>query len=211
MFSWLRRPSEATKWALVLGGALSLSALNVGCKKEPKELITLQVGPLETIRFEVVSGFAHYYELPGKDDELRILVSSYPMSCQSYTAPPPGETLISITVKRPTPETITTGEYPWEGLHAPSSEESPRDDATKSKASALPFVRLAEDARALPPGGGLKLTQFEPEPFGLVAGEFAFRDAGPGQVATTALLGKFSVRMCHLQIDSSRRAQEAPK
>lgn len=196
----------------LLAGAFCLlaSLVSTGCDQEEKDEITLQVGPEEVIRFEVTSGFAHYYELPGQDDILRIILASYPLSCETYRPPNPGDVFITVTVRAPSPQLIEPGKFPWEGLEFEESSgelENKNEEATPG-ASALPFVRLAEDARSLPPGGELNLTKFEPETFGLVEGELAFRDAETGQAANTALMGHFAVRLCHLGLDPARRAPE---
>lgn len=182
----------------------------LSCNRSAEQEVTLQVGPEEIHRFGASSGFAHYYELPGEDDVLRIVLASYPLGCEQYQAPEPGEVFITVTLRVPPQKTLEPGEYPWKGLKPQASE--PNADAPTSEEeappepSALPFVRLAKDARALPPGGGLTLTKFEPETFGVVEGELRFRDADTGQAASTALLGHFSVRLCHLSLDETRRA-----
>lgn len=188
------------------GGALSLFA----CEETKDPEITLQVGPEEIHRFGANSGFAHYYELPGQDDLLRIVLASYPIGCDEYEPPDPGQVFITVTLRVPPQKTIEPGKYPWRGLD-PQTRDSEAEAAlgetnAAPEPSALPFVRLSEDARPLPAGGELVLTKFEPETFGLVEGELGFRDADTGQAATAALLGRFSVRLCHLSLDVTRRA-----
>lgn len=187
---------------------LTLSALSsLGCNKATDPEITLQVGPLEGHRFGANSGFAHYYELPGQDDILRIVLASYPLGCDEYQPPDPGEVFITVTLRVPPPKAIEPGDYPWKGLTPARDEgETATEEEAPPEPSALPFVRLAEDARALPAGGFLTLTKFEPETFGVVEGELRFRDADSGQAASTALFGHFSVRLCHLSLDETRRA-----
>lgn len=187
---------------------IALCAL--GCDKSSAQEITLQVGPEEIHRFGASSGFAHYYELPGEDDVLRIVLASYPLGCEEYQAPEPGEVFITVTLRVPPRKTFEPGEYTWKGLKPqpsdPEQTASTTEEDAPAEPSALPFVRLAKDARALPPGGGLTLTKFEPETFGVVEGELRFRDADTGQAASTALMGRFSVRLCHLSLDQTRRA-----
>lgn len=183
------------------------------CNRSSEQEITLQVGPEEIHRFGASSGFAHYYELPGEDDILRIVLASYPLGCEEYEPPEPGEVFITVTLRVPPQKTLEPGEYTWKGMKTGDSAKdadadtgpAPAEDAPPEP-SALPFVRLAKDARALPAGGGLTLTKFEPETFGVVEGELRFRDADTGQAASTALLGHFSVRLCHLSLDETRRA-----
>lgn len=190
----------------ILGGALSALA----CERTKDPEITLQVGPEEIHRFGANSGFAHYYELPGQDDLLRIVLASYPLSCDEYKPPKPGEVFITVTLRVPPPKTIEPGKYLWKGLDPqvrdPDAEPARDEEVDAMEPSALPFVRLSEDARPLPPGGALTLTKFEPETFGLVEGELGFRDADAGQAVSAALLGSFSVRLCHVSLDATRRA-----
>ncbi len=188
-------------------GALAVLALPA-CEREKPDEITLQVGPEEVIRFEAISGFAHYYELPGQDDILRIMLASYPLSCETYRPPQIGDVFVTVTIRAPSPKLIEPGTFPWNGLEveAESGDAQAQVDEATAQANSLPFVRLAEDARSLPPGGGVVLKKFEPETFGLVEGELAFRDAEAGQAANTALMGQFAVRLCHLELDPARRA-----
>lgn len=179
--------------------------LLLGCESPPKDEVTLQVGAAQAIQFEVESGFAHYYELPGHGDVLRIVLASYEVGCMEYLPPSEGEVFVTITLRLAPNETINTGKYPWSGLVVEGDGDE-EDPTLAPRGVALPFVRLAQDARALPPGGYLELRKFVPERFGMVAGELAFRDAIEGQAATTALLGSFEVRLCHTELDEARRA-----
>lgn len=174
-----------------------------GCEQEHRDQITLQVGRDQAIPFEVESGFAHYFELPGHGDVLRIILASYELDCMEYRSPEAGDVFVAITVRVPPNETLDPGTFEWKGIVV--DEEDDEDERAAPVTDALPFVRLGEDARALPPGGHLKLRKFSPERFGLVQGQLAFRDAGAGQVASTALLGDFSVRICHAALDPARR------
>ncbi len=182
----------------------------LGCKGREETQLSLQLGPERIIGFEAKSGFAHYYELPGEDDVLRIVLASYSIGCHAFTPPGPGEVFIAITVRVPGDRTLSVGRYPWPGIQLePNDEED--EVLEESSTIALPFVRLAGEARALPPGGELRLTQFEPEPFGEVKGELAFRNASVNEPASVALLGKFSVRLCKLQKDPARAAPSQKK
>jgi hypothetical protein len=174
-----------------------------GCDEDHKDQITLQVGHEQAITFEVHSGFAHYYELPGHGDMLRIILASYEIGCMEYRSPEPGEVFVAVTVRVPPNETLAPGTFEWKGVVIDEAED--KDEEESPVTDALPFVRLAQAARALPPGGQLKLRKFAPERFGLVQGQLAFRDAETGQVASTALLGDFSVRICHADLDPARR------
>lgn len=206
-----------------------LPLLLTSCGKEEEQTFTLQVGPAQVMKFAARSAFAHYYELPGQEDILRIVLASYSLGCHEYREPEPGEVFTTITLRVPVNENVEPGTYVWNGL--PPKGEDPQaaeaaaqpapppaeSDAEKEKDAvsgevivpplpgyAVPFVRLAQDARALPPGGTFKLTKLERQPFGQVEGELQFRDGGEGDAPTAALMGEFSVRLCHISLDSAR-------
>jgi hypothetical protein len=193
--------------ALLLCGAAFLSFSCLGCKNELVDEVTLQVGPDEIIRFRPQSGFAHYFEMPGGEDVLRIFLASYDLSCQEFRAPGVGDVLVAVTLRAPASRALVPERYPWNGLVDP--EEASDDEAEPPGLQSLPFVRLAEDARPLPPGGELVLKKLEAEPLGLVEGELAFRDADVGEAATTALIGSFSVRLCQVGLDEARKGPPA--
>ncbi len=187
-----------------LWGILFVLFFAGACRGEAREVITVGVGPTPVYRFEPQAAFAHYYELPSRRDVLRIVLGSYPMSCEHYEPPKAGDVLITITVHADEGRPLAPGKFPYEG----DSEREDEKPEERKGATVLPFVRLAEDARALPPGGFLTLTQFSPEPSGLIEGELAFRDESGGQgadVSMTALLGKFSLRLCRVVRDPSRQ------
>lgn len=189
--------------ALVLSAMALIGFSCTGCKNEMVDELTLQVGPDDVIRFRPQSGFAHYFEMPGGEDVLRIFLASYELGCQEFRPPGVGDVFVAITLRAPPDKMLMAGKYPWEGFVDP--KEIGDSDVEAPGLQSLPFVRLAEDARPLPPGGELVLKQLEAETLGLVQGELAFRDADVGQAATTALIGSFSVRLCQVDLDESRQ------
>lgn len=203
----MQRPKANTLRQIRRAGTFGLTGLLLllaGCGGDKKDEITLQVGPEQVLRFPVESGFAHYYELPSGGDVLRIVLASFEVGCTDYVSPGPGQVFVTITLKVPPNQTLQPGEFEWKGLTTEEPKEG--EEPPPPVVSPLPFVRLAEDARALPPGGVIKLREFHPERFGVVAGELAFRDAEAGQAANTALMGSFEVRLCHAELDPGRRA-----
>jgi len=188
---------------------LSCALASLSCTETKGSQLTLQVGPGQTIQFEPKSAFAHYFELRGEPDVLRLFMASYEMGCQEYKSPEPGDVFVSVTVTVPEGEKLKLGNAMWEGLSLPTADtllpgEKVVEEAPRPQVSALPFVRLAEEGRSLPPGGHLKLNEFQRSPHGLIRGELAFRDGGEGQAATAALLGEFEMRLCHLELDPAR-------
>jgi hypothetical protein len=196
-----KRGGIRKRWGFLL---LAGTTVLLGCKEKHVDEVTLQVGPDQLIRFTPKSGFAHYFEIPGRQDILRIFLASYEVGCQDYKPPEPGEVFVVVTVQAPPSTTIEPGKFEWLGLSALDAENDDQEDVAP-QATALPLVRLAEDSRPLPPGGALILKKLETEAFGLVEGELAFRDASLGEAAKTALIGSFSVRLCQLELDETRR------
>jgi hypothetical protein len=133
-------------------------------------------------------------------DEMRLLLASYEMGCNEFKRPAAGEVFVTVTLRVPSGEVIEPGTYPWTG-----DLESFKDAKV---AGALPFVRLAEEGRALPPGGELRLDRFEKRQYGEVTGELLFQDGGEGETRTAALMGPFRARVCALSLDESRRKKE---
>lgn len=186
------------------GLLLALGPCFVSCQHKHIDEVTLQVGPEQVIRFVPKSAFAHYFEIPGRPDVLRIYLASYDVGCQAYKPPQPGEVFIAVTIESLPDGTIEEGEYLWPGMPAMDDDQTKKENAPQ--ASAMPFVRLSKESRALPAGGGMTLKKLEAEPFGLVEGEFSFRDASLGEAAKTALIGSFSLRLCQLNLDEARRS-----
>lgn len=179
---------------------LSATWLNLACQSEPPPPLTLQLGPQTVLSTVPKTALARYTEHPTAPDELRLLFASDERSCSELSDLKPGDILITVTLRVPSGETIEAGVFPWHGdLAAFAEAETP---------TALPFVRLAEEGRALPAGGELRLDTIEKREHGQVIGELRFQDGSPGESATTGLTGPFRARMCELALDESRRKKE---
>lgn len=178
------------------------------CEDELVPELMLQTGQGRVHRFSAESGYAQYVEQSGGPDTLRIVVASYPLRCDEYEPPPEGEVLITVTVTSPAGAIEAPGQFRWTG-EIPSSESSSAEkEEEREEASALPFVRLSEEARPLPAGGQLALLQLEASPHGLVSGEFQFSDSSPGEAARAALFGPFQVPLCAVKLDPMRSRDE---
>lgn len=187
--------------ALVLGATLlGLCGALLSCQSQKAAPLSLQVGPDQTIVFEPVSSFAHYYELPGHGDLLRIVFANYQVGCESYSPPAEGQVYIAVRVQTSSSAALEEGEYPWAGNS--SDEKDPPGPR------AMPYVRLEKEGRVLPAGGGLKITTLEKSAMGRVAGVLGFRDGGAGEAPTASLVGAFSVRLCHADLDPTRAKQD---
>jgi len=198
----LRPITRSVAWLLALH-------LSIGCQRDTVPELTLQAGPDQILRFSPRSGFAKYVEIPGQGDMLRIVLASYPLTCQSYAPPAEGEVFVSVTVHARSGEPMSGAKIPWDGSTLDlAGQDGPSPTAESEepvpRVWALPLVRLAKDARPLPPGGSMTITRFSREPYGVVEGEFQFSDAAEGEAATAALMGSFKVQLCHVDLDPSR-------
>lgn len=180
-----------------------------GCDEESPPELMLQTGHGRVHRFSARSGYAQYVEQLGGVDTLRIVVASYPLRCHEYKPPPDGEVLVTVTVSSPPGGIEAPGRFHWTGTLPVTDLNTLETEEEGAEASALPFVRLAREARALPAGGQLALLQFDPTPHAMVAGEFQFSDASQGESARAALFGPFQVPLCAVQLDPMR-SREAP-
>ncbi len=191
---------------------LGLGALPImtGCREVHHQELTLQVGPAEVLRFAPASGYAQYFEIPGRGDILRLVFASYPLTCPKFETPARGEVYLSVTVQAESGETLVGRKIPWEGIpssHGTEADSNAADSDSPPPVWALPMIRLFEDARPLPPGGFVTLNALSREAYGVVEGEFHFSDAGEGEAASAALMGPFRLQLCHAELDATRMDQ----
>ncbi len=207
---WLRTARGRRRIPILF--ALCVTA---GCNEPPNQELSLQVGPDRILRFSPTSGFAQYFEVPGQGDLVRVVLSNYPLRCPVFEPPKPGQVYISITIRAETGQTIIGEKIPWNGIPAeflPQEDDAlpRRSPVTETpKVWALPMIRLFEDARPLPAGGYLTVSDLSREPYGVLEGEFHFSDAGEGEAASAALLGPFRVQFCHTELSPSRGDSDA--
>lgn len=193
-----------------LGVGLGTVALT-SCSRARQPEITLQVGPDQILHFSPVSAYAQYFELPGQGDLLRIVLASYAVPCKTYLPPSKGEVYVAVTLHVDDGQPISGTEFGWDGTVPSFAPLHPvvagsAEPTTGASNWALPYVRLANEGRPLPPGGKVKISAFAREAFGIVEGDFQFSDAGDGEAATAALLGAFRVQLCHVELDPNRAA-----
>jgi hypothetical protein len=162
-------------------------ALTASCATDPSHQITIVDGPTTT-HFSLRSAFAEYVELPGDRNELRLTLASYPISCERWIAPPPGETALTVIVALPPETRPLPGAYPWNGMPAPG-------DALKAP-YALPKALFGGTSRLFEPGGEVKLSSVDVEPRGTITGHLAFEFPGVGDRPTTRIEGSFDAKTC---------------
>lgn len=152
----------------------------------------------------VRSAFAEYVELPGQESRLLITFANYALGCDEYRPPGDSEVLVTLLLRRPPPEALTPGEYPWRTPVA-SGVAGPEVGAT-------PFLRRGKTGRELGEGGLVTLRVFEAKPQGLVEGSFSFLEAESdgSRESQTGLRGEFRVRLCRAALDPARTTEGSP-
>lgn len=171
-----------------------------GCEQEDVPEITVQVGPRSSFAFAPRTALARYVEHPTQPDQLKLLIASYELGCNAFVAPLPGEVFVTVTAQVPRGEEIGVGDFPWGGDIEPLK--------TGQAKIALPFVRLADEGRALPAGGELRLEEVEKKLHGRIRGQLRFQDGGEGEAKTAGLAGSFVARICELSVDATRRQNQ---
>lgn len=180
-------------------GAL-LGLLGLACHSSTPAKIDVFLGGGMGKAFVPTSALARYVELAGEPDRLMLVLASYEVGCDRFSEPPPGEVFVTVTLQAPPGTGIKPGDYPWSGsVEAVQAAEIPL---------ALPFVRLANEGRALPGGGLLKLELLEPTLHGQVRGSLLFQDGSDGGAPTFRLSGPFSARICRAVLDPTRQQNQ---
>jgi hypothetical protein len=170
-----------------------------GCDKSSAPKIDVLLGAGVARAFAPVSALARYVELAGEPDRLTLVLASYEVGCDRFETPPDGQLFVSIVVQAPPGVGLKPGDYPWSGaVDTVQAAESPLS---------LPFVRLANEGRALPGGGLLRLDALEPRLHGQVRGTLLYQDGAEGS-STFRLAGPFSARICRAVLDPTRRQNQ---
>lgn len=180
-----------------------LSCLGVGaCRKDEGAPITVELGGGRSHRFVPAVALARYVEIPAAPDELRIVLASYRMGCDTFDPPPPGEVFASVVALVPDGATIGPGEFTWPGAVPEGKLAEPL---------AVPTVGLADGTRTVEARGKLRLDQVELTDNGRVTGQLLFAElegAEPGARApSTRLSGGFTAHFCSLSLDPTRARQ----
>jgi hypothetical protein len=146
--------------------------------------------PLEV---ELRSAFAEYTTLPERRNELRLTLTSYESSCQSFRLPLAEELAVVVTVATPPGQPPAAGRFDWAGHEAHGgSPDQPQ------RAYALPFVRRGSAAFEFRPGGGIELSELALNEGGAIRGLLGFEFAGDAAHPAQALKGSFSGRVCRV-------------
>jgi hypothetical protein len=177
-------------------GSSALLAL-AGCRAKTSPPVQLVAGPTSAERVEFVprSAFAEYYELDGLRSELRIVLTSYPSSCDNFAVPRESEISVAVTVVSPAGIAPEPGTYVWSGHEAHGGTP-----ARPERAFAVPTARIGPRAFPLPEGGSVELRSVARELEGRVSGYMAFEFAGDAERAATSLRGGFDAKLCRFSV-----------
>jgi hypothetical protein len=173
-----------------------------GCRSESAPTVQVNLGslPEEQRSFQPRSALATYVEFPGAGAELRVMLSSHEMSCDSPVNLVDGQTLVSVTFSVPPGQKLEKGVYPWT-----VAESSATDAGTSALPgpSVLPYVRLGKAGHAILPGGQAEITEMVLEPDGFVRGVLRLEQPGSAGKPATSILGSFNARWCRIAQSTS--------
>ncbi len=162
------------------------------CAKEklPEIEFTLSAPTIKRT-FIPLAALAEYLELPNGGNELRITLSSYPLSCDTFRAPKAQEMLVTVTLVTSAGTQITPNSYPWAGH--PGRGESPE------VRSAEPIIRIGARSWSLAPGGQIKLQEASLDRERMISGLLDFEFPGTAEAGASRLSGAFKAKLCQVE------------
>ena len=189
-----RRALGLRRWSVGASCAvLSASA----CHPRQQDSVYIVGGPEPAahVEFRPVSSYAEYLVLPGERRELKIMLTSYQASCESFNAPGDTDASATVTVNLPLDAELAPGSFVWAGdqAHGGSAQRPER-------AYALPTVRLGHRSQVLPPGGEIVLEAVSSAPDGRVRGRLGFEFPGDADRPATSLKGHFEAKLCRVRL-----------
>lgn len=210
--------NEPTNRARLTWLALLVACVSLGCESESPAKVHLNLGPRpeDQRSFVPKASLAEYTELVGEGAELRVILSSHPITCDGSLPLSSDQTLVALTFSLPNGMKPQPGPYLWTGLvenesnaSTPSPTPAAASAATTSEATTtpppdppiarvMPFVRLGKHGVELPPGGHVELTEIRLDAQGLIRGLLKIEQAGSVGLPATSLLGSFSARWCRI-------------
>jgi hypothetical protein len=180
-------------------------AIIVGaCQSQSVPVVHVSLGdqPEQRRSFQPKSSLAEYVELPGVGAELRVILSSHEMSCETSRSLAKDQILVSLTFSVPTGQKMGPMVFPWttSGNSDTSGDAGP---SATSGPNVMPYVRIGKTGYSLPPGGQAEITELLLDPQGYVRGVLRLEQPGTVGVAATSVLGSFSARWCRVSSASS--------
>ena len=184
---------------LVLGHAVTCVLLlgAAGCHPRQHDAVYIVAGPEPSahVEFRPVSSYAEFLVLPGEHRELKITLTSYQASCESFQTPTEQDSSATVTVITPIESELGPGSFVWAGEEAHGGTEQ-----RPERAFALPTVRLGHHSQVLPPGGEIVLESVTTTPDGRVRGALGFEFTGDAEQAATSLKGRFEAKLCRVRL-----------
>jgi hypothetical protein len=184
---------------------LMIASLTSGCESQPVPVVHVNLGnlPEERRSFQPKASLAEYVEFPGAGAELRVLLSSHELTCESLLPLSPDQVLVSLTFSVPAGQRLVPMVFPWSAPATESQDGAGAPTAASAGPTVLPFVRLGKQGRSIPPGGQAEITDLVLDPQGYVRGLLRFEQPGAAGVAATSLLGSFQARWCRVSLGAS--------
>ena len=151
--------------------------------------------PSQHVEFRPLASYAEYVVYPGVRRELKITLSSYAASCDSFVTPGAKDTSVTVTLVAPAEAELAPGSFEWNGHAAHGgSEQQPE------RAYSLPTVRLGHQGFEFLPGGSLNLQAIATTPDGRVRGRLEFEFPGDAEHPATSLRGSFEAKLCRVRL-----------
>jgi len=167
------------------------------CHPRQQDSVYLVAGPEPAahVEFRPVSSYAEYLVLPGERRELKLTLTSYQASCESFNAPGDSDASATVTVSVPLDTELAPGSFVWAGheAHGGTAQRPERPYA-------LPTIRVGHRSQVLPPGGEIVLESVSSTPDGRVRGRLGFEFAGDAERAATSLKGRFEAKLCRVRL-----------
>jgi len=129
--------------------------------------------------------------LPNGGSELRITLSSYPLSCDSFRAPTAEEILVTVTIVTGAGTQLAANTYPWSG--------HPRTGEPPQARSAEPIIRIGARSWSLAPGGQVKLQEAFLDRERMISGLLDFEFPGTVESGASRLSGAFKAKLCQVE------------
>jgi hypothetical protein len=171
---------------------------SAACQSAPVPVVHVNLGarPEQRRSFQPKSSLAEYVDLPGNGAELRVLLSSHELSCDSPINLSDDQILVVLTFAVSNGQKLGKASYVWS---APVEGEKSQPTAqTPLAGTVMPYVRLGKHGYVIPPGGQAEITDISLDPQGAVRGLLRLEQPGAVGVSATSILGSFSARWCRV-------------
>ncbi len=175
------------------GIATLLLAVSCRDRTEPVIQLVMGSGSEQNLNLAPKTAFAEYVELPTQGDQLRVVLASYPLSCDEYRPMSDHDLMITLTFIMPEGQRPTPGTYPWPGL--PPKVSSLADLDLKAPV-VIPVVKHGSKSTTLLPGGSVDIQRLSLERQGEVAGVMRLEQSGEDGKPATRLFGSFAAKVC---------------